>query len=52
MSIESFIDFVNATSVFFGLSDFYEYHLFYDLTAVSLFNIVPNVAGGFQRTTK
>jgi len=50
--INSFTNFVNATRIFFGLSDFYEYHLFYDLKAVSLFNILPNVAGGFQRTTE
>jgi hypothetical protein len=50
--INSFIDFANATHIFFGPSDFYEYLLFYDLKAVSLFNIVPNVARRFQRTTE
>jgi hypothetical protein len=34
--INPFIDFANATHIFFGPSDFYEYHLFYDLKAVSL----------------
>jgi len=50
--INSFTNFVNATRIFFGLSDFYEHRLFYDLKAVSVFNILPNVAGGFQRTTE
>ena len=50
--INSFIDFANATHILFGPSDFYEYHFFYDLKAVSLFDIVPNVAGRFQWTTE
>jgi len=50
--INSFIAFANATHIFFGPSDFYEYHLFYDLKAVSLFDVALNVAGRFQRTTE
>lgn len=50
--INLFTDFANATHIFFGPSDIYEYRLFYDLMTVSLFDIVPDIAGRFQWTTE